>query len=157
PRLCSQPPTEARPTVLISYGGRASLAGQARAFQATSNPLLNERVGPLRYPRTGWPRAALELLHAFRRDNTTRSEGWPLKQMNMEAAEKKLREASFFLKKMVEYERKAFSGKEPFDFYLSAFLSAGMSIRDAFHVRQDRKRNKVVRKWKEDWEACLTP
>jgi len=50
----------------------------------------------------------------------------------------------------------AFGDKEKFDFYLSAFLNAGMSVRDAFHVRQDRKRNEAVKKWKEDWEARLT-
>jgi len=77
--------------------------------------------------------------------------------MNVERVEKKLREARFFLKKMSDHERLAFEDKEPFDFYLSAFLSAGMSIRGAFHVRQDRKRNEVIRKWKGDWEARLTP
>ena len=71
--------------------------------------------------------------------------------------EKKLREARFFLDKMIEHEHLAFNDKEPFDFYLSAFLSAGMSIRGAFHVKQDRKRNEPIKKWKEGWEARLTP
>ena len=39
----------------------------------------------------------------------------------------------------------AFGDKEKFDFYLSAFLNAGMSVRDAFHVEQDRKRNEAIK------------
>ncbi|HWC16392.1 MAG TPA: hypothetical protein VG498_05235 [Terriglobales bacterium] len=74
-----------------------------------------------------------------------------------EATEKKLQEAHFFLQKMTEHERMAFENKEQFDAYLSAFLTAGMSVRGAFHVRQDRKRNEQVKRWKEDWEARLTP
>jgi hypothetical protein len=38
--------------------------------------------------------------------------------------DKKLREARFFLDQMREQERRAFGDKEPFDFYLSAFLNA---------------------------------
>ena len=49
--------------------------------------------------------------------------------MNLDRIEKKLREADFFLNKMREQERSAFGDREPFDFYLSAFLSAGMTIR----------------------------
>ena len=76
---------------------------------------------------------------------------------HIEAAEKKLREASSSLEQMIERERMAFGDKEKFDFYLSGFLSAGMSVRGAFHIKRDRKRNEAVRKWKEDWEARLTP
>jgi hypothetical protein len=75
----------------------------------------------------------------------------------IKSIEKKLREAKFFLEKMIHHERLASNAKEPFEFYLSAFLSAGMSVRDAFQVRQDRKRNEAVKKWKRDWEAHLTP
>ena len=75
----------------------------------------------------------------------------------IENAEKKLREASSSLGQMIEHERMAFGDKEKFDFYLSGFLSAGMSLRDAFHVKQDRKRNVAVKKWREDWEMRLTP
>jgi hypothetical protein len=75
----------------------------------------------------------------------------------IENAEKKLREASFFLEQMIEQQSMAFGDREKFDFYLSAFLSAGMSVRGAFHIKQDRKRNEAVRKWKDDWEAQLTP
>jgi hypothetical protein len=75
----------------------------------------------------------------------------------IETAEKKLQEARTFLNEMRDKEQRAFGGKEPFDHYLSAFLSAGMSVRGAFHVRQDRPRNEAVKKWKKTWEAQLTP
>jgi hypothetical protein len=75
----------------------------------------------------------------------------------IENTEKKLRETRFFLNKMIEHERMAFDDKEPFEFYLSAFLSAGMSVRGAFHVKQDRKLNEAVKRWKEAWEAKLMP
>jgi len=58
---------------------------------------------------------------------------------------------------MRDQEQRAFAGTEPFDHYLSAFLSAGMSLRGAFHVKQDRARNETVKKWKANWEAQLTP
>jgi hypothetical protein len=43
----------------------------------------------------------------------------------IENVEKKLREARFFLDKMIDHDCKANKDKEKFDFYLSAFLSAG--------------------------------
>jgi hypothetical protein len=46
----------------------------------------------------------------------------------MTGVRKKLREARFFLAKMVERERMAFGDHEEFDFYLSAFLSATRSV-----------------------------
>jgi len=76
--------------------------------------------------------------------------------MNIKNAKKKLREARFFLNYMIEQERKA-GDEELFDFYLSAFLSAGMSVRDAFHVEQDRNRNNAIKAWKKVWEVRLTP
>ena len=71
--------------------------------------------------------------------------------------EKKLEEARAFLNGMRDQEQRAFGDKQPFDHYLSAFLSAGMSVRDAFHAEQDRKRDPAIKKWKETWEAQLTP
>ena len=46
----------------------------------------------------------------------------------MQKVDKKLREARFFLKKMAERAAMAFGEHERFDFYLSAFLSAGRSV-----------------------------
>jgi len=79
--------------------------------------------------------------------------------LDIKNAEKKVREASFFLNQMIKHERwtfVVFGEKEHFDFYLSAFLNAGMSVRGAFHVEQDPKLNELVKKWKEVWEARLT-
>jgi hypothetical protein len=69
----------------------------------------------------------------------------------IENAEKKLREASSSLEQMIERERMAFVDKEKFDFHLSGLLSAGMSVRGAFHVKQNRKANEAVKKWKINW------
>jgi hypothetical protein len=71
--------------------------------------------------------------------------------------EGKLSEAQAFLNQMRDQEQRAFGEKQSFDHYLSAFLSAAMSARGAFHVKQDRQRNHAVKKWKETWEAQLTP
>jgi hypothetical protein len=48
--------------------------------------------------------------------------------MNIDSIEKKLREAQFFLGQMREQERRAFGDREPFDFFLSAFLSAVRTV-----------------------------
>jgi hypothetical protein len=77
--------------------------------------------------------------------------------LKIENAERKLQEARFFLDKMIEQESMAFEDKATFDFYHSGFLSAGMSVRDAFHVEQDRKLNEAIKAWKKVWEARLTP
>jgi hypothetical protein len=74
----------------------------------------------------------------------------------IEIVEKKLQEARAFLSKMRDQEQRAFDDKQPFDQYMSAFLSAGMSVRGAFRVEQDRQRNQAIKEWKETWEANLT-
>jgi hypothetical protein len=84
--------------------------------------------------------------------------------MNVEATEKKLREAAFFLDKMEEEERRSVGDREPFDFYLSAFLSATMTVRKSYHYRQGRNTNKedikklnqAVTAWRKTWEKNLT-
>lgn len=45
-----------------------------------------------------------------------------------ESMEKKLREAAFFLEKLRQQCDGAFGDREPVDFYLSAFLSAGYAV-----------------------------
>ena len=57
--------------------------------------------------------------------------------MNVEGVEKKLREARFFLDRMSEHERMPFDNKEPFDFYLSAFLGAGRTV--DYRLRHEAK------------------
>jgi hypothetical protein len=48
--------------------------------------------------------------------------------MDLARVHKKLAEAAFFLGKMIEEERRPFGDREPFDYYLSAFLSAGRTV-----------------------------
>ncbi len=80
----------------------------------------------------------------------------PLKRdkniMNIESVEKKLREAQFFLSKMTEQEQRAFGEREPFDFYLSAFLSAARSI--DYRLRHEQKAIYPV--WRSAWNAKLS-
>jgi hypothetical protein len=61
----------------------------------------------------------------------------------------KIAEAHFFLGKMTEQEPRIIGDKEPFDYYLSAFLSAAMSVRGSFHVRQNGERHKATKAWRE--------
>jgi hypothetical protein len=70
--------------------------------------------------------------------------------------QKKIGEADFFLRKMHEQEPRIIGDKEPFDYYLSAFLNAAMSVRDGFQIRQDRPRNTAVKAWREQWERSLS-
>jgi hypothetical protein len=74
----------------------------------------------------------------------------------IETVEKKLQEARHFLDRMRDQEQRAFGDRTPFVQYLSAFLSAGMSVRSAFHAKQDRQRNEALGAWKNGWESKLT-
>jgi hypothetical protein len=67
--------------------------------------------------------------------------------MKIENVQKKLRETEFFLAKMREQEDRAFGDKEPFDFYLSAFLSAARSV--DYRLRHEQKA--VYETWREQW------
>jgi hypothetical protein len=78
-------------------------------------------------------------------------------KMDLARVHKKVAEAHFFLGKMTEQEPRIIGDKEPFDHYLSAFLSAAMSVRGGFHVRQNRKRHKATKAWREAWENNHTP
>jgi hypothetical protein len=73
-------------------------------------------------------------------------------------ARKKIAEAAFFLGKMSEEERRVGGDvREPFDYYLSAFLGASMSVRGEFHYRQNRVRNEAIKAWRTQWENNLSP
>jgi hypothetical protein len=72
--------------------------------------------------------------------------------LNIESVEKKLREAKFFLDKMIEHEQMAFKDKEPFEFYLSAFLSAGRTV--DYRLRHEQKA--IYPSWRIRWDATLT-
>jgi hypothetical protein len=72
--------------------------------------------------------------------------------------EKKLREAKFFLAKMIDHERMAFDDKEPFEFYLSSFLSAGRSV--GYYLQHQQKERygwteKTCGRWRQNWEETL--
>jgi hypothetical protein len=74
-------------------------------------------------------------------------------EMNLEQIEKKLREADFFLGKMREQESRAFGDKEPFDFYLSAFLNAARTV----DYRLRHERGATYKNWRATWDASLPP
>ena len=70
----------------------------------------------------------------------------------IENVEKKLREAEFFLDKMSEHERLASRDKEPFEFYLSAFLNAGRTV--DYRLRHEHEA--IYPGWRTGWDATLT-
>jgi hypothetical protein len=67
----------------------------------------------------------------------------------IENVEKKLREAKFFLNKMIEHD---LEDKEPFEFYLSAFLSAGRTVDYRLRYEQEA----IYPTWRTAWDATLT-
>jgi hypothetical protein len=77
-------------------------------------------------------------------------------KLNLSRLQKKLAEAAFFLGKLMKQEQRLTGHREPFDYYLSAFLSAGMSFRDGFQIGQDRPRNTAIKTWRAQWENNLT-
>jgi hypothetical protein len=78
--------------------------------------------------------------------------------MDLERVKRKLLEAQFFLEKMLKQDRLPYGDtKNSFDNYLSAFLSASMTVRSLFHVKQDRKRNEEIKAWRDNWCSNLTP
>ena len=73
--------------------------------------------------------------------------------MDIETVKKKLREARFFLGRLGEQEGRAFGDKEPFDFYLSAFLNAGRTVGNRFN----RMQQPAQTAWRKKWRKSLTP
>jgi hypothetical protein len=76
--------------------------------------------------------------------------------LDLSRIHRKIGEAHFFLRKMIEQEPRFVGDKEPFDYYLSAFLSAAMSVRGGFQIRQDRPRNTAIKAWRAQWERNLS-
>jgi hypothetical protein len=77
--------------------------------------------------------------------------------MSIERAEKKLREAQFFLDKMRDQHARAFGDKEPIDFYLSAFLNAAKTV-DYMLARatgQGKRAKRTYEHWRKVWERGL--
>jgi len=71
--------------------------------------------------------------------------------VDLSRVHKKLREAEFFLGKMIEQEPRFVGDKEPFDFYLSAFLSAGRSV----DYRLRREQGDTYPVWRNAWDKRL--
>jgi hypothetical protein len=69
--------------------------------------------------------------------------------MDLERIEKKLREARFFLDKMKDQESGAFGDREPFDFYLSAFLNAARTV--DYRLRHEQATTYPA--WRKIWDA----
>jgi hypothetical protein len=69
--------------------------------------------------------------------------------MDLGTVEKKLREAEFFLAQMHKHEARAFGDKEPFDFYLSAFLNAARTV----DYRLRHYHGATYKPWREQWNA----
>jgi len=75
--------------------------------------------------------------------------------LDIEGVEKKLREAQFFLNKMIKHERwtfVVFGDKDYFDFYLSAFLNPGRTV--DYRLRHEQE--EIYPTWRTGWDATLT-
>src|SRR5262245_22953050 len=72
--------------------------------------------------------------------------------MDLQKVEKKLREAQFFLGKMIKREGLAVGDREPFDFYLSAFLDAAKTV--DYRLRYEQAGTYPT--WRAAWEASLS-
>jgi hypothetical protein len=74
--------------------------------------------------------------------------------MDLPNVDKKLAEARFFLSKMSEQEKRAFGDKEPFDFYLSAFLSAARTV--DYRLRHEQMT--LYPPWRTNtWDTLISP
>ena len=76
--------------------------------------------------------------------------------MDLARVHKKLAEAQFFLSKMIEQERRIFRGgdpREPFDYYLSAFLSSGRTV--DYRLRHEQAA--IYPALRTEWDASLKP
>src|ERR1700736_902001 len=69
--------------------------------------------------------------------------------MNIDSIEKKMREAQCFVERMREHENRAFGDREPFDFFLSAFLSAARTV--DYRLRHEGGSTYV--RWRDAWNA----
>jgi hypothetical protein len=74
-------------------------------------------------------------------------------QLDLSRVHKKLAEADFFLDKLREQEQRLTGHSEPFDYYLSAFLSAGRTV--DYRLRHEHKT--IYEPWRNAWNATLSP
>lgn len=74
-------------------------------------------------------------------------------KLDIARVHKKIGEAHFFLGKMTEQEGRIVGDKEPFDYYLSAFLSAGRTV--DYRLRHEQAG--IYPAWRTAWDANLAP
>jgi len=74
--------------------------------------------------------------------------------MDIKRTEKKLREAQCFLGYLRSHASTPFDKREPFDFYLSAFLNATYSVQEVLQV-ETKIKELVYKQWYKDWKAKL--
>jgi len=73
--------------------------------------------------------------------------------MDLARVHKKIAEARFFLRQMTEQEGRLIGDREQFDYYLSAFLSAGRTI----DCRLRHEQAAIYPAWRTIWNTSLTP
>jgi hypothetical protein len=73
--------------------------------------------------------------------------------MDLAQVHKKIEEAHFFLGKLTEQEPRIIGDKEPFDYYLSAFLNAARTV--DYRLRDQQRATYVS--WRKAWDAQLLP
>jgi hypothetical protein len=73
--------------------------------------------------------------------------------VDLSRVRKKLEEAGFFLSKMSEQEQRLTGHRVPFDYYLSAFLSAGRTV----DCRLCHEHKAIYKPWRKAWNARITP
>jgi hypothetical protein len=74
-------------------------------------------------------------------------------KMDLARVHKKIAEAHFFLGKMTEQEPRIIGDKEPFDYYLSAFLNAARTV----DYRLRHEQGATYTPWRKAWDARLAP
>ncbi len=74
-------------------------------------------------------------------------------KLDLARVHKKIAEAHFFLGKMTEQERRVAGDREPFDYYLSAFLSSCRTI----DYRLCHEQKATYKPWRKAWNARLAP
>jgi hypothetical protein len=74
-------------------------------------------------------------------------------KMDLARVRKKLAEAEFFLNLMIAQEPQIFANKEPFDYYLSAFLNAARTV----DYRLRHEQGVIYKPWRGAWDATLSP
>ena len=76
--------------------------------------------------------------------------------MNFEIIDKKLFQAQACLREMQLQERRAFNSNNVFEHNHDGFLGACSTVRNLFHQRGGRQKDKAIKDWKSIWENNLT-